>query len=111
VGTGDIPGNVEGRMNRQGVLLDQSKQFTILMTEAWASRFTPTATTTPTLVLVELVPEELTLSEPDDVALYLREFDRLRSAALFGDQAHALLDRIAEDMHRDASLSHKQLTR
>jgi len=35
-----------------------------------------------TLVLVELVPDELTTSEPDSVALYLREFDRLRSAAV-----------------------------
>jgi hypothetical protein len=29
-----------------------------------------------------LVPDELTTSEPDSVALYLREFDRLRSAAV-----------------------------
>jgi hypothetical protein len=53
------------------------------------------------LVLVELVPDELTLSEPDDVALYLREFDRLSSAALAGDQARALLDRITGDVRRE----------
>jgi hypothetical protein len=52
---------------------------------------------------VELVPDELTLSEPDDAAVYPREFDRLRSAAIFGDQARALLDRIAENVRRDGS--------
>jgi hypothetical protein len=45
-----------------------------------------------TLALVKLVPDELTLSKPDDVAVYLREFDRLRSAALFDDQARTLLN-------------------
>jgi hypothetical protein len=39
-----------------------------------------------TLVLVELVPDVLAISEPDSVALYLCEFDRLRSAAVFGDE-------------------------
>lgn len=48
--------------------------------------------------------EDVKLSEPDDVGLYLREFDRLRSAALFGDHAHALLDRIADDMRREEPL-------
>jgi hypothetical protein len=146
VGTGDIPGKVDGRMRRQGVLLDQSKQFTIVMTEAalrWRPGppelqaqqigqiaavmrlpnvsigilplrgqarvlhpegfqvYTDRADNADTLVLVELVPDELALSEPDDVALYLREFDRLRSAAIFDDQAHALLDHIADDMNQD----------
>jgi transcriptional regulator with XRE-family HTH domain len=145
VGTGDIPGKVEGRMRRQSVLLNQTKQFTLLMTES-ALRWRPgpvdlqvqqlsqiTAVMrlpnvsigilplrgqarvlypegfqvytdrddADALVLVELVPDELTLSEPDDVALYLREFDRLSSAALIGDQARALLDGIADDMRRD----------
>jgi hypothetical protein len=146
VGTADIPGKVDGRMRRQSVLLDQSKQFTILMTEA-ALRWRPGSAElqvqqlgqiaavmrlpnvsigilplhgqarvlypegfqvyadrdndADTLVLVELVPDELTLSETDDVALYLREFDRLRSAALFDDQARTLLDRIAEDIDRE----------
>jgi hypothetical protein len=54
-----------------------------------------------TLVLVELVPDELAISEPESVALYLREFDRLRSVAVFGDDARALLVRIAGDMRRD----------
>jgi transcriptional regulator with XRE-family HTH domain len=148
VGTGDIPGKVEGRMRRQSVLLNQTKQFTLLMTEAalrWRPGsvdlqvqqlgqiaavmrlpnvsigilplqgqarvlypegfqvYTDRGDDADTLVLVELVPDELTLSEPDDVALYLREFDRLSSAALVGDQARALLDRIAEDMRREGS--------
>lgn len=147
VGTGDIPGKVEGRMRRQSVLVDQSKQFTILMTEAalrWRPGsvdlqvqqlnqiaglmrlenvsigilslrgqarvllpegfqvYTDRVDDIETLVLVELVPDELALSKPDDVALYVREFDRLRSAAVFGDEARALLDRIAEDMRREA---------
>jgi hypothetical protein len=42
------------------------------------------------------VPEEITISEPDSVALYFLEFDRLRSAANFGSRA--LLDLVAEDM-------------
>jgi transcriptional regulator with XRE-family HTH domain len=146
VGTADIPAKVDGRMRRQSVLLDQSKQFTILMTEA-ALRWRPGSAElqiqqlrqiaavmrlpnvsigilplhgrarvlypegfqvfadrdddADTLVLVELVPDELTLSEPDDVALYLRESDRLRSAALFDDQARTLLDRIAEDVDKE----------
>ncbi|MGH3782619.1 MAG: DUF5753 domain-containing protein, partial [Pseudonocardiaceae bacterium] len=40
----DITGKVEGRMRRQAVLLDQSKQFTILMTEA-ALRWRPGSVT------------------------------------------------------------------
>lgn len=146
VGTSDIPGKVEGRMRRQSVLLNQTKQFTLLMTEA-ALRWRPgpvdlqlqqlgqiaavmrlpnvTIGILPlhgqarvlypegfqvyadrdddadTLVLVELVPDELTLSEPDDVALYIREFDRLSSAALAGDQVRALLDRIADDIRQE----------
>src|SRR6266536_4964290 len=143
VGTGDIAGKVEGRMRRQGVLLDQSKQFTILMTEAalrWRlgsvelqvhqlqritammhlpnvsigilplrgqahviypegfQVYADRADDADTLVLVEMVPEEVAISEPDSVALYLREFDRLRSVAIFGDEARALLDRMAEEM-------------
>jgi len=42
------------------------------------------------------------LNAAEDVALYLREFDRLRSEALFGDAARALLDRVAEDLRRQA---------
>jgi len=145
VGTGDIAGKVEGRLRRQGVLLDQSKQFSILMTEA-ALRWRPgsvelqvqqlqriaavmrlpnvaigilplggqaralypegfqlyadRADDADTLVVVELVPDEVAISEPDSVALYLREFDRLRSVAISGEQARALLDRVAEDMRR-----------
>jgi hypothetical protein len=145
VGTGDIAGKVEGRMRRQGILLDQSKQFSILMTEA-ALRWRPgsvelqvqqlqriaavmrlpnvaigilplggqahalypegfqvyadRADGTDTLVLVELVPDEVAISEPDSVALYLREFDRLRSVAVSGDEAHAPLDRLAQEIRR-----------
>jgi len=37
------------------------------------------------------------------VALYLREFDRLRPAAAFGDEARTLPDGIAGDMRRGDS--------
>jgi hypothetical protein len=140
-----LAGKVEGRMGRQGVLLDQSKQFSILMTEA-ALRWRPgsvdlqvqqlqriaavmrlpnvaigilprggqahvlylegfqvyadRADGADTLALVELVPDEVAIGEPDSVALYLREFDRLRSVAVSGDEARALLDRVAQDMRR-----------
>lgn len=40
------------------------------------------------------------ISEPDSLALYLREFDRLHSVAVSGDEARALLDRVAQDMRR-----------
>jgi hypothetical protein len=52
------------------------------------------------LVLVELIPEEVAISEPENVALNLRDFDRLGSVAIFGDEARVLLDQVADDMRR-----------
>ncbi len=137
---------VEGRMHRQAVLLDQSKQFIILITEA-ALRWRPGPVTlqtdqlrhiravrvlpniqigilplrgqakviypesfqiyadrtddADTLVVVELVTDEVTISEPASVALYLREFDRLRARAVYDDIAHALIDRIVADLEAE----------
>lgn len=142
----DITGRVEGRMHRQAVLLDQSKQFTILMTEA-ALRWRPgsvalhteqlrhiravmalpniqigilplrgqaktiypegfhiyadRANDADTLVVVELVTDEVTISEPASVALYLREFDHLRAGAAYDEAAHALIDRIIADLQTE----------
>ena len=142
----DITGKVEGRMYRQAVLLDQSKQFTILITEAALSwrpgsvalqteqlRHIRAVMALPniqigilplrgqaktiypegfqiyadrtddadTLVAVELITDEVTISEPANVALYLREFDRLRAGAAYDDTAHALIDRIIADLEAE----------
>ncbi|MGQ0773688.1 MAG: helix-turn-helix domain-containing protein [Pseudonocardiales bacterium] len=142
----NIAEKVEGRMRRQAVLLDQSKRFTILMTEA-ALRWRPGSTTlqaeqlrqiravmalpnvqigmlplrgqakaiypegfhiytdraddAETLVLVELVTDEVTISEPTSVALYLREFDRLRTEAAYDKAAHTLIDRIIAELQTE----------
>ena len=141
-----ITGKVEGRMHRQAVLLDQSKQFTILITEA-ALRWRPGSVTlqteqlrhiravtalpniqigilplcgqattiypegfqiyadrtddADTLVVVELVTDEVTISVPTSVALYLREFDRLRAGAAYDAIAHAVIDRIIADLETE----------
>ncbi len=146
VGYKGTPGKVEGRMHRQAVLLDQSKQFLILITEA-ALRWRPGPVSlqtdqlrhiravmvlpniqigilplrgqakviypesfqiyadrtddADTLVVVELVTDEVTISEPASVALYLREFDRLRARAVYDDIAHALIDRIVADLEAE----------
>ncbi len=146
VGDKGTPGKVEGRMHRQAVLLDQSKQFLILITEA-ALRWRPGPVSlqtdqlrhiravmvlpniqigilplrgqakviypesfqiyadrtddADTLVVVELVTDEVTISEPASVALYLREFDRLRARAVYDDIAHALIDRIVADLEAE----------
>ena len=143
-----ITGKVEGRMHRQAVLLDQSKQFLILITEA-ALRWRPGSVTlqteqlrhiravtalpniqigilplrgqakaiypegfqiyadrtddADTLVVVELVTDEVTISEPTSVALYQREFDHLRTSAAYGDIAHALIDHIIVDLETEGT--------
>jgi transcriptional regulator with XRE-family HTH domain len=51
-----------------------------------------------TLVKVELVPDEITISNPDEVEIYVREFDRLRRSSIFGDAARDLLSGITEDV-------------
>lgn len=139
---------VTGRMQRQSVLLDQSKHFTILMTESalhWrpgsaelqteqlrhlravmalpnveigilplrgnATAIHPEAfqvyadriDDADTLVVVELVADHVTISEPGSVALYLREFDRLRAGAVYGQDAHALIGRIIADLQVEGS--------
>lgn len=51
-----------------------------------------------TLVAVELITDEVTISEPASVALYLREFDHLRAGAAYDDTAHALINHIIADL-------------
>lgn len=142
-----LAGKVTARIQRQSVLLDQSKQFTILMTEStlhWrpgsaelqaeqlrhlravmalpnveigilplrgqATSIHPEAfqvyadriDDADTLVVVELVADHVTISEPSSVALYLREFDRLRAGAVYGRDAQALIDRLIADLQAGA---------
>ncbi|WP_228386641.1 Scr1 family TA system antitoxin-like transcriptional regulator, partial [Streptomyces katsurahamanus] len=42
-------------------------------------------------VHVELVSSGVTVTQPDEVALYRKAFDRMREAALYGDAAKELL--------------------
>ncbi|MFD7546763.1 DUF5753 domain-containing protein [Streptomyces sp. NPDC059816] len=44
-------------------------------------------------VHVELVSSGVTITEPDEVALYRKAFDRMREAALHGDAAKELLEK------------------
>ncbi|MEX5635910.1 helix-turn-helix domain-containing protein [Parafrankia sp. FMc2] len=143
VDAGSIAGSVAVRLRRQSILLDQSKTFELLMTEAalwWrpgsidlqleqlrqvravmalpnvqvgilplrgqARAIYPEgfqiygdrADDADTVVLVELITDEVTISEPSSVVLYQQEVGRLRAGALYRDQARALLDRITTDL-------------
>jgi hypothetical protein len=137
---------VDDRMRRQSILLDQSKRFELVMTEA-ALRWRPgsvqlqidqlrqisTLMALPnirvgvlplsgqarvlypegfqiyadrgagadTLVVVELVTDEVSISETASVALYQQEFSQLRAAALHGQDARDLLERIVADLNRE----------
>lgn len=50
------------------------------------------------MVIAETVNAELSIRDPDDVALHERLLDRLWSVAVEGDQARALLARIVTDL-------------
>jgi transcriptional regulator with XRE-family HTH domain len=139
VGTENIDSKVTGRIHRQGILLDQSRSFQMLITEA-GLRWRPVdiaqhiaqleqvkvAMTLPNVhigvlpldgeasaiypegfciyldrtdgaepvVVVELVSDEQTISETASVELYLREFERLRSGARYGQDARAIIDAV-----------------
>jgi transcriptional regulator with XRE-family HTH domain len=56
-----------------------------------------------TLVAVELVTDEVTISEPASVAIYLREFDRLRAGAAYDETARALIDHIIADLQAEGT--------
>jgi Domain of unknown function (DUF5753) len=49
------------------------------------------------LVIVETFANELVLRDPHDVALYRRAFETLRSCAIDGDAARALLNKVTDD--------------
>jgi len=50
------------------------------------------------LALVETTTAELALREPDDIALYARLFELYWEAAAEGEQASALITRVALDL-------------
>jgi hypothetical protein len=52
-------------------------------------------------VLVEVVDTELTRTEPDDVALYVKMADAMRSVAVTGDAARRILTRLTERPQAD----------
>lgn len=54
-----------------------------------------------TVVTIELVTDEVTISQAASVALYLREFDHLRTGANYGENSHALIDRIIVDLQAE----------
>jgi transcriptional regulator with XRE-family HTH domain len=51
-------------------------------------------------VRVEMIHGELTVSDPEDVAIYRERFSRLSEAAVFDEDARTLLARIADDLRR-----------
>src|ERR1700730_5299985 len=51
-------------------------------------------------VRVEVIHGELTVSDPDDVAIYRERFSRLGAAAVFDDDVRTLLAKIAGDLRR-----------
>jgi hypothetical protein len=142
-GAPDIPQTVSVRMERQGVLMDTSKSFDFVVTEAalrWricppdlmtdqldrvaaVSRFAnvdlrvlPFGADVPAvplnsfvlfddrLAIVETFTNELVLHDPRDLAVYAQAFEAFRDSALSGDEARALLERVATD-YRQQSLS------
>lgn len=50
------------------------------------------------LVAVENIAAEIIITDPDEVAVYSTLTDRLWSAAVEGDDARALLARVADDL-------------
>jgi transcriptional regulator with XRE-family HTH domain len=50
------------------------------------------------VVYIETLTAEQQLSEPDEVAVYVKAFDLLRQAALFGSDAVALIQRVAAEL-------------
>jgi hypothetical protein len=50
------------------------------------------------MVYIETLTAEQQLSEPDEVAVYVKAFSMLREAALFGPDAVALIQRVAAEL-------------
>ncbi|MGX7757551.1 DUF5753 domain-containing protein [Streptomyces angustmyceticus] len=50
------------------------------------------------LVSVELVPAKVNITQPSEIALYLRAFEQLRSMAVYGAEARALIRKAIEGL-------------
>ncbi|WP_406693264.1 Scr1 family TA system antitoxin-like transcriptional regulator [Saccharopolyspora sp. ID03-671] len=64
----------------------------------------PPSTRTPRDSGLEHVSAELTIDDPDQVAIYHRLMDRLRQVAAEGDEARTILRGLAAE-HRDRAAS------
>lgn len=56
-------------------------------------------------VLVETIGAELTLTQPQEIALYGQVFDRLAASAVYGAAARRLITRIMDDLASDSENS------
>ncbi|WP_328747771.1 helix-turn-helix domain-containing protein [Streptomyces sp. NBC_00285] len=52
-----------------------------------------------TLVSVELISAEVNITQPSEIALYIKAFERLRRMAVYGAEARALILRAIEALH------------
>lgn len=51
-----------------------------------------------TLVSVELTSAEVNVTQPSEIALYIKTFERLRSMAVYGAEAHSLIVRAIDSL-------------
>ncbi len=51
------------------------------------------------LVQFDTYTAELSLTRPDEIALYVRAFERLSALAVYGREAHELIDSRLQSMH------------
>ncbi|MFF0017081.1 helix-turn-helix domain-containing protein [Streptomyces sp. NPDC005374] len=52
-----------------------------------------------TLVSIELITAEVNITQPSEIALYIKAFEQLRSMAVYGAEARALILRAIEALH------------
>lgn len=54
------------------------------------------------MVLVETIAAELTLKQPQEIALYTQVFERLASVARYGSDARRIVTRVLDELSRDS---------
>src|SRR5918997_106385 len=79
LGPDDVAEAVKARMDRQTILFDERKRLVFLIGET--------------------ISDVLRIYDDRKVALYLKRFERLRGAAVYGDGARAVLRRISSELH------------
>ena len=52
-----------------------------------------------TLVSVELLSAQVNITQPSEIALYLKAFEELRSLAVYGAEARALITRAIDALN------------